>query len=442
MSAGGASLWSYTQKALCAVPTTVVGNTWKGKADDDPALAAAIKTSLAESPMNLDMTVVCHEVRGMDLEAGKPVSVKVSDLRRGAQPGEVAHTELGKACLLRTLELDTTLLMRICVEENPDFGRGSPSPRLRPVSELRIPLTHLIKNYNCCLYYAWVCLEMPELDDSVNALGDLTTNDDGATLQQAITQGAKEFSKPRACISVCKSSDMGSNGKTNWSPDLPADARTALWGPLLRSWEQHRVLSTLLHVKCERQGLQPPPSQGYLSTSVVEELQDENAGLKAELEAAKSQLQAQQRRFADVETPGNSPGRDDLGGAESELELLRQENEQMKSEIHELNLELGVVGTEANVKIDQANDRIRTQRLRIEEAAETNQKLSDQNIQLTEQNKILRSVCEDLKRICEEHEVPTRLWQDHNDLVPENLDNTVTNMMRPPPSNMFAPDFT
>merc|ERR1719230_1578569 len=102
-------------------------------------------------------------------------------------------------CNLRTLELDTVLLLRVWVDE----GSGGSSER-RVVGEVRIPLRRLIERYNACMYHTWITLESPGLHDSVASLGFISA-DDGANFDQAVQDGPKQLAQGKACISVCRS---------------------------------------------------------------------------------------------------------------------------------------------------------------------------------------------------------------------------------------------
>jgi len=399
----------------------------------DEEMKAAMAASLADSAKptsHLDISVVCHEVRGLDLAAGRQAYVSVHDV----SCHEVSYTRLGMVSNLRTLEIDTALSLRICEGEVDEVSyelaaRGSGDRRV--LGEARLPLRHLVQQYNSCLYYTWIALEDPGLNNSITSLGDFANDNGASALDQAIAQAPKQLSQARACISICRSSDVGRTGKIIWTHDAPPEARNAWWGPLLRSQQQHVVLSAALHLKCDRDAHGPvgsDPSQILLGLQSSSHAQsDENERLKAELEIAQSQLreqrtqhqqamtlleaaqsqlqqmqqsslqqteqherivtmekgssqtsqvqfQAQTLRLAELETrlaeatATHQKMSERLRAAQGEAEEARAELLVARSNAQNLELELDTIGSEANEKIEGANDRIRTLRHRKEEA--------------------------------------------------------------------------
>jgi len=282
----------------------------------------------------LDVSTVCHEVRSLDLKDGEQAYVSVRDLRR--REGE-AFAQMGMVCNLRALELDTTLLLRVWVDEAAGAGGKPASGERRVLGEVRLPLRRLIQSYNAALYHTWITLESPGLHDSVASLGFISS-DDGATFDQAIQDGPKQLSQPKACISICRSSDVGSTGKILWAADIAPELRAAGWGPLLRSQQQHIVLGAALHLKCERQASQLSSASAESSSKQSSELQDRVRGQAEEIErlreeidrlhSAHSQLQQQSGypqqqnifstnpNLADLPQRPESPprGREGLGG--------------------------------------------------------------------------------------------------------------------------------
>jgi len=241
-----------------------------------------------------DVSTVCHDVRCLNLGAGEQAYVSVRDLRR--REGE-AFAQMGSVCNLRTLELDTTLLLRVWVDEVP--GSTGRHGERRVVGEVRIPLRRLISQYSACLYHTWVALESPGLHDSVASLGFLNL-DDGTSFDQAITDGPRQLGQPKACISVCRTANLGPTGKIIWSADNPPEQRAAGWGPLLLSQQQHALLSTLQHQRSGQAASLPvgdSPGAQELQERNRQQVEEINR-LKAELDSAHGQLlqQPQQGR--------------------------------------------------------------------------------------------------------------------------------------------------
>jgi hypothetical protein len=409
---------------------------------------------------SVDVSVVCHDARCLDISPAEQAYVSVRDIRR--REGE-AFAQMNNLCNLRSLELDTTLLVRVWVDE---VGKNE----RRVVGEVRIPLARLISQYNACLYHTWIAIESPGLHDSVSSLGIM---DAGSEFDQAIMDGPKQLSQPKICLSLCRATDVPPSGKVLWSHDTSNEQKVEKWGPLLRSQQQHLVLSAALHLKCERQASntacerqtskqaqdqehqeamqklqrqldeansqvqqlqlqaqrqQPSNSLFRTQPSVPTQPNDQNnqAGPSLSITQARNgaapnpemqaQLQAQSRRLADAEarlaeTEAREHRATERLRIESDEALrVRSECDQLKVELDGVRGDLDTLSTEANRKIEAANDRIRTLRQRNSEAeSELNQikattlpLLSGEKATLEAENRQLAEQKEALLRIVED----------------------------------------
>lgn len=282
-----------------------------------------------EKNQSLDVSTVCHDVRSLDLAPGEQAYVSVRDLRR--REGE-AFSQMGTACNLKALEFDTTLLLRVWVDEGSGSAGNGSSGERRVVGEVRIPLRRLIASYNGCLYHTWLTLESPGLQDSMKSIGGMA-GDECTAFDQAVLDGPKQLMQPKACISVCRTQDIGPSGKIQWAIDAAPESRAGWWGPLLKSQQQHELLSGLLHQKCSHQATQlasssPNPLLGLAGSSKQEE---EIERLQGQLKAAQGELQQAQQHAHQHQQPSNSlfrtqngvpcmptndlpPGRSGMGG--------------------------------------------------------------------------------------------------------------------------------
>lgn len=419
-NAGYVSNWT---RALC------LNRTGAGKAKARPKAGQG----------SFDVSIVCHEVRGVELAVGEQVYVSVQDLHLRESK---IFPQMGEVCSFKALELDTTLHVCVWLDGVSSSAVSPSAGERRVLGEVRLPMRHLISNYSSCLYYTWIMLETPGLHDSVSSLG-FVANDEGMALDQAIAQGPRQLSQPRVCMSVCRSPDVaGGNTPSDrimWTADATPESRISWWGPLLRSQQQHVVLSAALHLKSNRQDAQqqqmgftqvlskPPVNQDSRVAELtdhnreqaeeIEQLKDDlestrsqlrgaqsqlreshqreqrqaaqqaqllaqaNEGLPFAQQEAQAQLQDQSRRLADleaklVETEAREREAERrLRSAVAEMEELKARCEQKEAESSNLSCELDRISNEANEKIESANDRIRKLKHRREEADQELQEL-------------------------------------------------------------------
>jgi len=363
----------------------------------------------------LDISAVCHEHRSLEVSQGERVFFSLKDMR--SQDSEKIES-MGSPCTLHQVDVDTVLLLRVWAswDDTPNRGPEISSSDLRNVGELRIPLDRLVCHCQSMLYQTWLTLDAPSHTQASAGYSDEITN-----LEQKIADGAEQLLRPRVCLSICKTADLGASGKLLLSPDADPDARERQWGPLLRSQQQHAIMSTAMHTQS---------LQGGDSSGAAARLQDFRDRIKAqaeEIEEVRRELQEAEDRLASTRTP---PPRDRNGvgdrGApaawspegpakEAQLEQLRAANAKQKAQIETLRVEVENVRQEANSKIDGANERIRSLRRErdehqanadraTEEAKQLTQQteeLADETRQLEEHKRALLRIVDELHQTCE-----------------------------------------
>jgi len=192
------------------------------------------------------------------------------------------------------------------------------------------------------MYQTWLELDAPGLADSVSSVSS------EAMPAQDLLAGAQRMSSPRICLSVCRASDLGPNGRLVLGPDAPAELRANWWGALLRSQQQHAMMSVALHAH-------GPLANGAEDCGAEPRRRIEDQA--KDIEALRSQLQDAVESptlggFSDC--PTHRSLFNDLG-----VERARSANEKKRAELQELRSELDRVSSQANEKIDLANERLR-----------------------------------------------------------------------------------
>merc|ERR1740121_2923637 len=142
--------------------------------------------------------------------------------------------------------MDTTLLLSVWAARNEEAtrrGKAGDGSR-RACGELRIPLGRLLQQCHAMLYQTWAVLDFSGLTDSVASVG---LSDDASTLDQSLVLGPRQLHQPRICLSVCRTGDLGPNGRLLLSQEATPDVRVERWAALLRSQQQHAALSGALY---------------------------------------------------------------------------------------------------------------------------------------------------------------------------------------------------
>jgi len=386
----------------------------------------------------VDIAIVCHDARGLELAEGEKAFVTVKDMRKHA--GEQL-VPLGSGCHLRSVDLDASLLLRVWAARDEDAARLRPegSWGRRNCGELRIPLDRLTTSFDSMLYQTWVTLDCPGLNDSMASIG---LGDESNSFDQKLVDGPRQLFQPRVFLSIGKMADLAPTGEFLLSADATPEVRAAQWGPLLRSQQQHTVMSAALHLQGSQAAEPPASAEQRARTSA--RLQDVRGRVQAQTEMlevlrrqvreAEDQLrsakEATQRSMAGGTSPDQpSPGdrspwtppswersRADTDTSPSssvgkaEVERLRAANGAQQARVDALRADLARVRQEANNNVDAANERIRALRrerdesfreckrweAEVEKAAGQHEELSNENRQLAEKVQALKRLVEDL----------------------------------------------
>jgi len=360
----------------------------------------------------LDVSAVCHEHRSLEVFQNDRVFFSLKDMRN---PDSEQTVAMGSPCTLRQVDVDTVLLLRVLAswDDTPTRGTESSSGALRSVGELRIPLHRLVVQCQSMLYQTWLTLDMPSDEEA-----GVGYSDEGTNLEQKIADGAEQLLQPRVCLSICKTADLGASGKLLLTPDAPSEARVVQWGPLLRSQQQHAIMSTAMHT----QNLQGGDSSG--APARLQDLRDRIKARAEEIGDARRELQEAEDRLAATRLP---PSRDrtgagdgatwssDTASKEGQLENLRAANAKQQAQIETLRGEVENVRQEANSKIDVANDRIRSLRRERDdhqanadraaneatELAQQQEELTHETRQLEEHKRALLRIVDELHQTCQ-----------------------------------------
>jgi len=367
----------------------------------------------------VDLSTMCHEARSIDVNPGEQVYVSVRDTRKpeGEQFAAVGGGEGRGTCHLKAVELDTTLLVRIWAAKNEIAAASTEGEgNRRECGELRIPLATLLMKGVGMLYQTWVTLDSPGLYDSVASIG--LENDNG-TFEQKLVEGPCQLFQPKVCLSICKTNELDPKGRLLLNPDAPSENRVGQWGPLLRSQQQHVVMSRVLHQQSSHIGEAPGDAEQrersaqdlkdvrqrvQMQGDALEDLQRQLRETEQVMERTRSAgMDESQRRGG---RPG-SPGR--TVGERVEAEQLKATNHRSQAEVAALRSELERVEEEANRKIDAANKNIRALRQQRDEALQEGERLAQETNTLHKQQEELEV---DMKQLAEQKEALLRIVED------------------------------
>lgn len=302
----------------------------------------------------MDIYVLCHEVRGMDLSPGEQLSVSLRDLTRSDPEKE---TMPGRPWELRQVRSEAVLQLRAWASSSPDSRRH--------LGELRLPIAQLRALGLNMLYQTWITLDPdPEMPGSQGlGLSDL---------EQKMNDGSRQLFQPKVCLSLCKAEDV-TDGKMTLGFDISNDLKDERWSALLRSQMQHVTMSHGLHLqglKAQRNGA----SSRYGDSAAASQIQDAIGRVQSQalkIQDLKHQLRSRPGLASSDQSSRVSSGQDALQRAqlaEAEAQKCRESNEALKAEVAQMRASLDKVAVEANGKIDAANERIRTLRKERDDA--------------------------------------------------------------------------
>lgn len=348
----------------------------------------------------MDIYVLCHEVRGMDLSPGEQLSVSLRDLTRSDPEKE---TMPGRPWELRQVRSEAVLQLRAWASSSPDSRRH--------LGELRLPIAQLRALGLNMLYQTWITLDPdPEMPGSQGlGLSDL---------EQKMNDGSRQLFQPKVCLSLCKAEDV-TDGKMTLGFDISNDLKDERWSALLRSQMQHVTMSHGLHLqglKAQRNGA----SSRYGDSAAASQIQDAIGRVQSQalkIQDLKHQLRSRPGLASSDQSSRVSSGQDALQRAqlaEAEAQKCRESNEALKAEVAQMRASLDKVAVEANGKIDAANERIRTLRKERDDALKEGDGLRAggerllsrqeecrrERQDLAEQKEALLKIVEDLHQTC------------------------------------------
>lgn len=355
--------------------------------------------------VSVDLSAVCHEVRGVELSEGEQIFISAQDMRHADDEQSGA---LGTACHLKAVGFDTTLLLRVWAGQRLG-GRPATTAggRCRPCGELQIPLGRLLGGCDGMMYQTWATLERPG-----------GAGDDGASFDERLADGALQLSQLRVCLSVCKTSELGPHGRLLLAADAQPEARIENWGALLRSQQQHAMMSSALHnMQMQMQSCQASENSPQKAAARREgQTQAQFQKLEEHVQAQAKEVEELRHQLREAQGSPSSGGPSSRRGmaAGVHAEQIRISNASKRSEIEALRSELSKLSGEANSKIDQANERIRelkcdrdeargeAQRMQIEgkRVATETRGIEEEMQLLHDQKEALLGIVEDLHNSC------------------------------------------
>jgi len=81
------------------------------------------------------------------------------------------------------------------------------------------------------------------LNDSVASIGLQEGTSKSDELDRAVTNGPRQLFQPKICMSILKASSVPPSGKAVWVDDTPNELRVSQWASLLKSQQQHAIMS-------------------------------------------------------------------------------------------------------------------------------------------------------------------------------------------------------
>lgn len=341
-------------------------------------------------PPDVDLLILCHEARGLDLSPGEQVFVSLRDQKR-SDPEKL--TAPGTPWQLRSAKADSVLHLRVWAAPDEEAARTD-AARRRVLGELRLPLSALRACGLSMLYQTWLTLDVPGLDEG--------TEVGPGEVEAKMAEGSRHLYQPKLCLSLCQMDSASSTGKIALSLDAPDDVRVAQWSALLSSQMQHQTMSSVMH----RQSLKAPrngtPTRPTDATHVAQQIQDADAKVRGQapkIQELRGQLHRARSGLPFNDLPRVSYGQESVQRSQSllaETKKARDLNESLKAEIGAVKLNLDKVAEEANGKIDAANERIRSLRRERDDALKEGDRLRAEGERLMSRQEAVRKETEDL----------------------------------------------
>jgi hypothetical protein len=386
----------------------------------------------------VDAAIVCHEVRCPDFSPQEKACVsfrvlgEAEDNEAFLSPGEIHH--------LSSLPVDSTVEVRVWAVPQEAPSRIE-FVQKRPCGSACIPLRHLAARFGGALYYSWMALD--DADSGSASASDRGGDKGGAeAFANALMNGPRDLSQPKACLTICKADDIWPSGQAAWAADFPRKSRVAHWAPLLRSQQQHAYMCSAQQAQLNKDLQQR--EHRIQAARHKEELLKQEGQQAQELEALREQLhqakreevgqearaqaqahrEAKEKALRELEVKGARSLAEARAIAETyeaaqeaaaqEVEQQRCIAERLRGQMSELKGEFKKIGDEANKKIEAANLRIRSLRTERDEGEleakegtllcqklrASQEELVGERDRLAEQKEKLMKVIEDLDQAC------------------------------------------
>jgi len=287
----------------------------------------------------------------------------------------------------------------------------------RLLGELRLPLSRIAGLGLNMLYQTWITLDSPGVSDS------LTTgaSDLDRAFDQKLIDGPRQLYQPKVCQSLCSMEHLNPAGKLVLAPDVSNERREEQWSALLRSQQQHVVMSSALHKQALKVS-EMSSSGGQLAAAnetrpTAQQIQEALRRVQEQaihIEELRSKLQ-RVRSGSPMDTASRQEGSLQRARViQEETEQLHSRNRELEADVEQVRSNLDQVSEEANGKIDSANDRIRSLRLERDEALKEGDRMRaegerlyhrqeecrKERQQLSDQKEALLRIVEDLHQSC------------------------------------------
>eukprot|EP00405_Crypthecodinium_cohnii_P014589 CAMPEP_0206449060 /NCGR_PEP_ID=MMETSP0324_2-20121206/17865_1 /ASSEMBLY_ACC=CAM_ASM_000836 /TAXON_ID=2866 /ORGANISM="Crypthecodinium cohnii, Strain Seligo" /LENGTH=396 /DNA_ID=CAMNT_0053918367 /DNA_START=27 /DNA_END=1220 /DNA_ORIENTATION=+ len=348
----------------------------------------------------VDAVAVCHEVRSVPLSSNE---VLVSDFRvlNQRQPMHNLHDRkllsADQTINLKSLQIDAVVQLTV-------YAQDRDSGAIRSCGEVRIPLRTVVTKYDQSLYHTWVTLDTPGLNDSVASIGLMDgIQGVGEAFAHAMNNAPRQLSQPKACISLCKATDLDPSGHVLWTEDLPRKDRISRWGPMLRSQQQHIVMCAAQHHHQEQDRPTRESQQDSAQLRALLQREEQQVKeleiLRANVRERRAQQASQQQRSAAAAATKTK----------TKMKMKMKKREEFDEQVRSLKLELEQLSVEANKKIEEGNVRIEQLRQERDMAAEeadrefrTVQKLQERKVALASQRAMLAEEKERMMKTLED----------------------------------------
>lgn len=305
----------------------------------------------------IDVSVICHEVRSPGIATGDKISISFRDI--SSKDPEI-FVQVGELCQIKSLPLSTTVQVRVWVSQKKFQAKqlSEHSTRKRACGEIRIPIQRLANRFEGALYYTWVLLDSPGPQDSTFIHACRRVEGDVGTFDQALQNGPRQPTQPKACFSMFRSEDVNATGKILFTSEAPRRDRIQNWGLLLRSQQQHLVMCNMQHAY----GMQQVRDRSSLEITRLAHIDLQEQRRVHEIEALQVYL-ADRQRGLQLERSRQKDRGDEWG-----LEMRQREDRmaQQSAEMVLVNTDRALRIGDQNMPTDRQHDILHGEMLRIQ----------------------------------------------------------------------------